>query len=84
MPLEVEIEPRMSPGIKLVVYYIREDGEIVARGSYKELLIGTSRFSSTLRSVFKGIKSFEVVTIKQHLKIRKGNFTTQKTQRIPN
>ena len=66
------------------IIYVIEDGEIVARGSYKELLIGTSRFSSTLRSVFKGIKSFEVVTIKQHLKIRKGNFITQKTQRIPN
>ena len=35
------------------IIYVIEDGEIVARGSYKELLIGTSRFSSTLRSVFK-------------------------------
>ena len=29
-PLDINIESRMSPGIKLVVYYIREDGEIVA------------------------------------------------------
>ena len=41
------------------IIYVIEDGEIVARGSYKELLVGTSRFSSTLRPVFKEIKSFD-------------------------
>ena len=39
MPLEVEIEPRMSPGIKLVVYYIREDGEIVADNIKLKLVV---------------------------------------------
>ena len=28
--LDFDIEAKMSPGIKVVIYYIRDDGEIVA------------------------------------------------------
>ena len=64
------------------IIYVIEDGEIVAQGSYQELLVGTSRFSMTLRLVFDLIRKWfstaEIHSIKRLLKTKKGNFTTLK------
>ena len=46
--------------------YVIEDGEIVAKGSYKELLVGTTRFSSTLRE-FHNAKDAKDTELKENL-----------------